>query len=245
MPDASATVRAVVFDLDDTLYGERDYVRSGYRAIAEHLERSAPHEARASGVHIAPTYETWLWNRFLDGQSRNAFDELNSRFGLDLTSGRILELVALYRRHRPDIRPADGVPEMLGCLHARFRLALLSDGYLPGQQLKLDALGLRRFFDVVVFTEEIGRAAWKPSPVGFQLVLDKLAVPGESAAYVADNPAKDFIAPNQLGWRTIQFVRPGQIHSSRPAPHGGAPQFVVRSPGELLAALLRPKGHGA
>jgi putative hydrolase of the HAD superfamily len=55
----------------------------------------------------------------------------------------------------------------------------------------------------------------------------------EACAYVADNPAKDFIAPNRLGWRSVQLLCPGQIHSANAAPKGGQPQVVIASLEEL------------
>ncbi|MCJ7544550.1 MAG: HAD family hydrolase, partial [Phycisphaerae bacterium] len=149
----------------------------------------------------------------------------------------IAELVEVYRNHAPAITPYSGIPELLGLLRVRFRLALLTDGYLPAQQLKLDSLKLERFFDQVLFTELLGRESWKPSLAGFQAMARKLDVPAQACAYVADNPAKDFVAPNRLGWRSIQYLRPGQIHAAKPAPPDGAPQTVVRAADGLLAAL--------
>ena len=242
MAKAGAKIHSVVFDLDDTLYLERHYVRSGYIAVAEHLRGVLADRSPQAARPDAPTLAAWLWKRFLAGQSQRAFDSLNDRFRLGLTGQDILKLVDVYRRHKPKIVPADGVPEMLGLLHADFRLALLSDGYLPAQELKLDALKLRRFFDVVIFTEQFGREAWKPSDLGFNMVQQKLGVPHEAIAYVGDNPAKDFVAPNRLRWRTVQFLREAQVHAHLPAPPGGAPQAIVRTPGELRAALLRPEG---
>ncbi len=61
--------------------------------------------------------------------------------------------------------------------------------------------------------------------------------PHESFAYISDNPAKDFVAPNRLGWRTIQLLYPGQVHAHLPAPEGGRPQFTVRMPGEVMQIL--------
>ena len=238
MPESREKIRAVVFDLDDTLYAERDYVLSGYRAVARQLGLSGP---EAGGDRLAQEFEAWLWRRFLGGQSRGAFDALNSQFRLGLDAHGIFRLVEAYRSHTPDIRPAAGVPEMLGRLHARFRLALLTDGYMPAQQLKLDALNLRRFFDLIVFTEDLGRSAWKPAPTGFEMVQARLQLTHESLAYVGDNPAKDFVAPNRLGWLTVQVIRPGQIHARRPAPPDGRPMAVVHSPGELYEAILE---HG-
>ena len=64
-----------------------------------------------------------------------------------------------------------------------------------------------------------------------------LGSPHGACAYVADNPEKDFVAPNALGWRTIQYLRPGQIHAHKPPAPGGEPQSRVRSPGDLAAGL--------
>jgi putative hydrolase of the HAD superfamily len=221
-------IKAIIFDLDDTLYPERDYVRSGYGAVGRYLRETLGREER---------FEDWVWQRFCRGETANAFDALSEHFQLALTGDQILELVMTYRQHTPDIHPYDGVLDLLSELGGNHRLGLVSDGFLPAQRLKLEALKLERFFDAVVFTEETGREFWKPSPVGFERISELLAVPHESCAYVSDNPAKDFIAPNALGWLTIQYIRPDQIHSDNPAPPGGDPQIVIRLPAELHHAL--------
>jgi len=228
-------IDAVVFDLDDTLYPERDYVRSGYRAAAGRLMQMLAREG-AAGPPGAP--QEWLWQRFESGKTAHAFDALNEAFGLGLSGDQICELVRAYRNHRPQIRPYGGVRGMLGRLHARYRLGLLSDGFLPAQQLKLDALKLGRFFDAVVFTERLGRDCWKPSPAGFDAIRAELDVRHDACAYVADNPSKDFIAPNQRGWRTVQYLQAGQIHAGNPPAEAGRPDVVARSPAALWEALL-------
>ena len=88
-----------------------------------------------------------------------------------------------------------------------------------------------------MFTEHLGRNKWKPAPDGFELIATELAAGAASCCYVADNPAKDFLGPNRLGWRTVQLRWPNQIHADNPAPAGGAPLRVVRSIGELPGAL--------
>ena len=222
-------IRAVVFDLDDTLYLERNYVRSGYSAVAAHLRRRL---ARAD------RFEQWMWKRFAAGKGEKIFNALSERFGLRLGSGGIAELVGVYRRHRPRIGPARGVRELLGDLRRRrIKLGILSDGFLPAQQLKLQALDIGQYFQAVVLTERLGRAAWKPSSRGFELIRRRLAVPHAACAYVADNPAKDFLAPNRLGWLTAQWRRTGQVHAAKSAPAGGKPDRVIRS-GPQLRRLL-------
>ena len=224
-----ADIQAVVFDLDDTLYAERLYVRSGYRAVAARLrERLGRRDA----------FDEWLWQRFCSGRSDGAFDAMNAEFALGLARPQIAELVGVYREHDPDIHPRPGTAETLRRLRRRWRLALLSDGFLPAQRLKLRALGLADLFDAVVFTEEIGRDCWKPSPAGFEAVRAGLDVPHDACAYVGDNPAKDFVAPNALGWYTVHLRCEGQVHAHKPAPAGGEPHVTIADLAELDA--LRP-----
>lgn len=245
------TIRAAIFDLDDTLYLERDYVHSGYRAVAGCLKTRIP-ESRLFD---------FLWSRFQRGQAAGAFEALSAEFSLNLSPAEIAQLVKVYREHRPTIEPIPGMAELLSRLHPEFVLGLLADGFLPAQRLKLEALGLERFFDAIVFTEELGRDKWKPSPAGFELMMERIGnrdlgfgirVPKTdidslkpetrnpnpaSFAYISDNPSKDFLAPNRLGWRTIQWLYPGQVHAHLPAPEGGLPQFVAHSPGEIVQIL--------
>ena len=224
MPGNPARNQAVVFDLDDTLYAERDYVLSGYGAVAEHLSDDP---ARAGELR------RWLRERFLGGQSAGAFDALNGNFSLGLGKRQIAELVEVYRNHSPRIAPRPGIPRLLEKLHRGSRLGIVSDGFLPAQKLKLDALGIVGYFDAVIFTEALGRESWKPSPAGFEALCKELQLDAGNCTYVADNPAKDFAAPNALGWRTVQLLMDGQIHSHKPAPPGGEAQFIVNSIDEL------------
>jgi putative hydrolase of the HAD superfamily len=116
-------------------------------------------------------------------------------------------------------------------------LALLSDGWAEVQRRKLAALGLGRFFDKVVLTDELSREAWKPSPLGFEHILVELGVTGEAAMYVSDNPHKDFAGPHRLGMRTVRIIRPGTEHVESLAPallH--QPQRMIRALHELLDA---------
>jgi len=223
-------IQSVIFDLDDTLFPEWRYVRSGYRAVSSHLSERMRRSER---------FEQFLWDRFSRQLRSGAFDALNEEFRLGLNKRQIGKLVEIYREHCPDIVPFAGVADMLGRLGRSYRLGLISDGYLPAQKLKLDALKLGRFFEAIVFTEEMGRDCWKPSPAGFERMAEMLGTPHESCAYVADNPSKDFLAPNQLGWLTVQYRFPGQIHADNVGPQGSQAQRVVRLPGELYEALLR------
>ena len=74
-------------------------------------------------------------------------------------------------------------------------------------------------------------------------MLAQLGVPGDRYVYIGDNLAKDFVAPNALGWSSVWVDRPAhrrhRIHKHTEAPTGGAPQYTVHDLGEL-ERILRP-----
>ena len=225
---ALATVRAVVFDLDDTLYPEVDYVHSGFRCIANHL---AEGEWTAEGV-----FEL-LWSAFSQGPKDRVFNTVLGQLGRDDNSEAIAELVTLYREHRPQLQLAPETIEILDQLKQDYRLGLLSDGFLPAQKLKVEALGLQKWFDKIIFTEQLGREFWKPATKAFEIMSDALGCPPESCVYVADNVSKDFVGPNKLGWQSVQLINNSQVHSDLESAPGGEPGFVIRKLSELLSRL--------
>lgn len=221
-------IEAVVFDLDDTLYAERDYVRSGYRAVGRFLQDQCDAPA---GI------DEWMWQRFCAGRADRMFNAAAEQFGLALNDEQIGRLVTVYREHRPSLQPHEDAVAVLDALAGRVKMGLVSDGFLPAQQYKLEAIGLADRFDAVVFTESLGRASWKPSTDGFVTLTRQLNVAHEHCCYVGDNLAKDFVGPNRLGWRSILWRRDGQVHAHKPAPPGGEPHARVDSAEALLATL--------
>jgi putative hydrolase of the HAD superfamily len=223
-------MQAIFFDIDDTLYNESEFVRSGYEAVGHALrERRGTKEP----------YEDWLWDRFLAGRASGAMDALNQQFSLGLDDAGVWELVETYRYHRPNITLYVGMERVLEVLHSRVRLGIISDGPSRTQWNKYEALELWRFIpqEHVVISGDLGEGVGKPDPVMFRTARDKLAAQDPDCTYVADNTEKDFITPNQLGWRTIRFQRDGQVHPRRTTPPGGEPHALVQSATDLLDQL--------
>jgi putative hydrolase of the HAD superfamily len=212
--------RAVVFDLDDTLYPEAAYVRSGFRAVAAEVEQRY-------GVPADEAYAE-LERLFEDGVRGDTFDRWLRSRGID---GDVADLVAAYRGHTPTIEPFPEAPPLLARLRAEgYALGLLSDGEPEIQYGKLDAIGLRGAFDATLVSGELGRDAWKPSPRGLLALAERLGVEASEAVYVSDNPAKDFKAAREAGMRSIWVRRPGGVYSHlEPEGPDYAPDEEVRS----------------
>jgi putative hydrolase of the HAD superfamily len=103
------------------------------------------------------------------------------------------------------------------------------------QLKKVRALALEPCFRHIVYTDTLGdgRAFAKPHARSFELIASLLPESGYRFVYVGDNPAKDFVAPNAMGWITVQVVRDGGIHDARRTVPGGTPQHQVRALTEL------------
>ena len=225
-------ITAVVFDLDDTLYDEIDYCRSGLRAVSRFL-------ARLSAIPCSDDAFACLWRHFTGGNHTTTFNAALDDLGIAYEGHLIAQLIEVYRNHRPTLALPPDSRDALEALRDTHRLALLTDGYLPAQRLKVLALGLEPCFEAIVYTEELGRAFWKPSPVGFKKLAEQFGVPPEQMACVGDNEAKDFIAPNELGMLTIQVQRPARLHTDFPERAEAAPGLRIDEIRALPALLAR------
>jgi putative hydrolase of the HAD superfamily len=223
-------ITTVVFDLDDTLYDEIEYCKSGFTAVAEFL--AGLPDAPAAGLIFSS-----LWKQFTSGNRTKTFNEALNELGISYDDKRIEELLNVYRSHTPKITLPQDSREALGRLRGKYTLALLTDGFLPGQKLKVQSLGIEKFFKCIVYTEQLGREFWKPSPAGFEKIMQILNAKPENAVYIADDEKKDFIAPNKLGFLTIQLIRPARLHTSVCAQSGAKAQFVIHKISQLPAFL--------
>lgn len=197
--------RVIVFDLDDTLYLERDYVLSGLTAVGQWA-------AVALGVSGLGQV---MRDRFDAGARTRIFDESLRDMGLEAPPATIARMLAAYRQHRPSIRLAPDAERFLGSRDPAIGFAVITDGFLDAQRRKIRALGLYgRGVHVGICTDKWGRDCWKPNPRAFRHVEQLFGWSGGAMTYVADNPSKDFAAPRSLGWNTVQIVRPGGIHAS-------------------------------
>jgi putative hydrolase of the HAD superfamily len=193
----------VVFDLDDTLYLERDFVRSGFAAVGAWL----------ASQHGVRGFEACAWRLFEAGRRGDIFDQVLPRLGIDPGRALIDRLVRVYRDHRPSIRLEPAAADLLARLSGRCHLAVLTDGFCDTQKRKIAVLELESRCRTIVCTDQWGREHWKPSPMGFVHIQEALGVAPEGCVYIGDNPAKDFRAPKALGWQTLRLRHPQGEHA--------------------------------
>ena len=160
------------------------------------------------------------WAAFEAGVRRTIFDEALAGSGVDVTDDLVPRLVEVYRSHAPTIELLTDARDWLDGLAPHVALAVVTDGPLASQQAKAEALLLSRWADLIVFTETLGPGRGKPHPAAFEQLEREVGLDGDRCAYVADNPAKDFVAPHRLGWRTVRVRRAGGLHAEEPSGDG-------------------------
>jgi putative hydrolase of the HAD superfamily len=185
----------IVFDLDDTLYEELSFVRSGFRAVADYLSSilRLPQNQIIEGL-----------NAELQVQREKVFDRYLLKQGIK-TKKIIKNCVSVYRGHEPSLSL---FPEARACL-ARLHdhpLYIVTDGNQIVQRKKFYALGLDLLVRRCFFTYAHGLHRQKPSPYCFEKICELERVPPSSVVYIADNPHKDFVGIKPIGFQTIRVL---------------------------------------
>ncbi len=183
----------IVFDLDDTLYNEIEFLKSAYWEIAQQMERK---NWRSLYAYMISMYKN----------NKDAFEYLSNRYNISKTI-----LLATYREHQPSISLFPSALQTLKRIKKNGgNIGIITDGRKITQTNKIKALGLFPLVDHVVISEEIGTE--KPHQNNYN-AMEELFGQG-SYYYIADNVKKDFISPNAMGWKTIGLIDNGlNIHS--------------------------------
>ena len=218
----------LVFDLDDTLYDELSYVRSGFWAVARYMEESY-------GIPGEKVFS--LCDRQLQQGRSGVFDAVFKALGV-YSKKLVRRCLSLYRLHQPQIAL---YPEAARCLKRleAYPLYIVTDGNINAQKNKLTALCLynqppiRRCY----LTYRYGVRHSKPSPYCFQKIAAREGVANAEVAYIADNPQKDFVGIKPLGFQTIR-VFTGQ-HSMMRKNHDYEADYAVSSLDDLTEDFLR------
>ncbi len=211
-------IRAVIIDLDDTLYAFAPLDEEARRLVREYLCGQLPvtaqryEEAFAAGRRetkrrlgdVAASHNRMLY-----------FQKTLENLGVNPVpmSLKLYELYWGTILHR--MRLNDGAREFLDRMRERgVRVMICTDLTAQIQHRKIEALGIAGDIAGLVTSEEAGRE--KPSPEIFRLCLDKLGLPAEEVCCIGDSPARDVEGAHTAGMRAMLF-RP-----DRPS----APQFA-------------------
>lgn len=219
------SIKAVVFDLDDTLFPEREYVESCFAAVGEKLKELYDIEdGKAELLALMEKSRSDTIGRLL--KAHGITDE-----------GALQRLVCVYREHVPELTLSPETKDTLVKLReAGFKLGIITDGRPNGQRAKISALGLEDLVDKIIITDELGGEEFrKPNPAAFEMMARDLDVALDEMMYVGDNPQKDF-AIGEKGVKTVRYFNNG-IYAGKDYVEHIEPNHVVCGIQEIIGIV--------
>lgn len=219
-------VKAVVFDLDDTLYMENEFVEYGLKNAANVAET-------VYGIVNANEKIRSLYQE----SKANVFDRLVNAEKIKDKEIAVAGLVKAYRNCEPkNLHCNPGVLDLLKTLKKKgVRTGIITDGFADVQKSKIKALGIQEYIDKIVITDELGGVQCrKPNPIGFEKMLKMLDVKPQEMVYIGDNPNKDFAIKKYLPIITARVDVPNGIYRNSEYLYGIKPDIIVKQIGDIL-----------
>jgi putative hydrolase of the HAD superfamily len=206
----SGAVRAICFDLDNTLWEVEpvlmraedilaDWLRARYPRIPERFSASEMMAARANLSREEPHQAhdfTYL--------RRESLARLAVAAGFEPATAQSIaqEAFATWHAARNLCQPFDDVTPALHRLRSDFRLATLTNG-----NADLACIGLAHHFEVSLHAGALGCA--KPDPRAYLALADALTLAPAEILFVGDEPHADVVGPRAVGMQTVWVNRGG------------------------------------
>jgi putative hydrolase of the HAD superfamily len=225
----STTIKAVLFDLDDTLWPIGPVIKRAEAILYDWLSLHTPEVARQFTVEGLR-------------ERRRVLLEENPHLGIDLRALRHVGLteaftsagedlakvdlaMAVFSEARNAVTLFDDVVPVLARLRGKVALGSVSNGVAD-----LEAIGLAHYFSASVAAHSFGAA--KPDPAIFHAACDRLGVPVDQALYIGDDPLIDVEGAQKAGLRTVWMNR-AELEPARTLPAHVRPDAVCTTLYEL------------
>jgi HAD superfamily hydrolase (TIGR01549 family) len=229
--------RAVLFDLDDTLFDHRGASRA---ALAEVHRRHAggtdfeafeDHHARIlEELHL----EVLAGARGLDDARRERFRRVFEAVGITLSDGDADAVAAAYRAgYVPSWRAVDGAAELVAAVRRHARVGVVSNNLIEETRDKLVFCRIAPLVDAVVVSGDEGIS--KPDPRIFHIALERLSAAAGEAVMFGDSWTADIVGAARAGIRAVWF---NPRRKPRPADPPRVEEVFSLTPVDRLAARL-------
>jgi putative hydrolase of the HAD superfamily len=221
--------RAIIFDLDDTLYPQIEYTRQclfySSSLIAE-LSNHSQSEIENILNHI-------LENKGIE--YRYIYNDLFKQINFD-GFPYLKDIISRFWQCQPTLQLYEETYNILDMLKETFILSLLTDGYVKIQEYKIENLQIKHFFDHVLITDSLGIENRKPSVKPYREMLNKINLPAHNCIYVGNDPNKDFIGAKQLGIRTVR-INQGECKNMEVSEQFDA-EFKINNISDLINCIM-------
>ncbi len=227
-------VDAVLFDMDGTLV---DFFGDAERALTKAMRRHdlMPHDWEtffAGYVEAAiARYQDYAAGRITrDQMRRRRVTEALGQIGQ--SPAKVESVVADYLHVlNREVTLTPGAGDVVARLAARYRLGVVTNGFVDTSTQRLERAGLMGHFQAVVVSEELG--IHKPEAAVFAEALRRLAATAERSVFVGDSLEHDVAGARAIGMRAIYYRRDG----SSEGPLEPEPDLVISDLRNLLTVL--------
>lgn len=190
-------IKALIFDLDDTLYYEKEYVLGAFKEVAYYLGNKYKKDEEKLYIRMKEILET-----LGRGKIFNIICEENN-FKED-----IKKLVDVYRNSKPKLKLyEDSTDFLIWARKKGYKLGIITDGCSKVQWNKIKGLEIENLVDKIIVTDDYGEEFWKPHEKSYLEMMKWFNIERNECIYVGDNPNKDFIGARRLGIKTIRIIR--------------------------------------
>ena len=189
-------IKAVIFDYDGTL---ADRCKASSLALRSYLKEFVVEKDIDKVLLETIVQDLVLWDEFGAGEKIEIFQRLKNRYGYEVDVKHFLQWwwnnVGKYEPLFPNTL------KTLEYLKKKYKLAIITNGTVTGQNTKIDSVGIRNYFDEIIISHGVGKE--KPNKDIFEYTLAKLNVKADEAVYVGDSYHNDILGAYNAGLTAI------------------------------------------
>jgi putative hydrolase of the HAD superfamily len=216
----------LVFDLDDTLYEEITFVKSGLKSVSNYLYKQ----------YSIPKKDTidYFNQELIEGREK-ILDKVLLKFKIH-SKKEVKKCLSIYRSHNPKIQlypQVDYIFKKFG----KESLYVVTDGNKLVQKNKIYALGIPKKVKSYIITSNYGIKHSKPSPYCFLHICKKENIQPCELIYIGDNPNKDFVCIKKLGFKTIRILNGRYKYVKKSKDYEA--EVTINSLSEITKKLIR------
>lgn len=223
-------IKTIIFDLDDTLYNERDFVYGAFREVCIYLSKTFNKD-------YEKLYKDTIEILNIYGRGK-IFNILCDKYNI---SEDVNNLVNVYRNAKPQLQLYEDAFFILRKLNKGFedenpnkcKLGLITDGKAEVQWNKIKALNLQQYMDKIIVTDDYGMDFWKPNEFSYREMMRCFNSTAEECVYIGDNPNKDFVGARNVGMHTVRVIRKTGDHMNTFLDKEYEADFNIKSLKEL------------
>lgn len=190
-------MKAIFFDLDNTIYDAKEYYFGAFKNISDYLSKK--YRIPAGEIYKKSVK---LWEK-KTSRYPHLFDDLAEALGI--RGNEIKNIVSIFNEYKGRLRPyPDTITTFKKIKNKGYKIGVITDGNFKRQERKIKLLGIKKFLKIVIYTKKIKP---KPSVEPFLTAIKKLKLNPKDTFYVADNPFVDFKGAKKIGMQIIRLKR--------------------------------------